>query len=174
MSDWTRHRWIGSAIALLGIIGVAIAVMAVVTSLPPPTAGGTCGPGRSSETPLAAFFNPGSIGAGPRPSTANAAGYTQWLAFVGECQSSTDARMLAGLAVLVLSLGLAGGGLAVSRRADRSHKAPRSTADPWPERLAPSGAYQPANPFAPWGGMPPPQAAAEPTAGTPTPGTPSG
>ncbi|MHB1713050.1 MAG: hypothetical protein ACYCV7_16945, partial [Acidimicrobiales bacterium] len=150
--------------------GMGIAVMAVVTSLPAPAAGGTCGPGRSSETPLAAFFDPGSIGAGPRPSTANAAAYDQWLAFVGECQSSTDARMLDGLALLVLSLGAAGVGLAVSRRRDRDHKPPGTNADPTPVAVAvaPAGAFLPAGP--PWSGVTPPQSAGTPSAVTPSSG----
>lgn len=170
MSEWSRHRWVGFAIALLGIMGMGVAVMAVLTTLPAPAAGGTCGPGRSSETALAAFFSPGSIGAGPRPSTANAAGYDQWLAFVGECQSSTDARMLDGLSLLVLSLGVAGVGLAVSRRHDRGHKPAGENAGPWPLTIAPAGAFLPTSP--PWGGVAPANSAGTPTAVTPTSGWP--
>ncbi len=102
------RRWVGAAIAFVGVMGIAVALTAVLVSLPVPAAGGTCGPGRSSESAAAAFFNPASIGAGAEPpASAGAAPRLEWLAFIGECQSATDARMLAGLGILVLALGAA-------------------------------------------------------------------
>jgi hypothetical protein len=43
-----------------------------------------------------------SIGAGPRPSSPAIAVY-EWQAFVGQCQASTNARMVDGLALLVVA-----------------------------------------------------------------------
>ncbi len=95
--------------ALLGVGFLAAAVTVALSALPVPAAGGTCGPSTSSESALAAFVNPASIGAGPEPSAASG-GRSQWVAFVQECQSSTDTRMAqAGttfVAGLVLGLGL--------------------------------------------------------------------
>jgi len=105
--DATVRLWIRLGFAIVGIFGVAVAVSAVVVNLPPPGVGGTCGPGAGSEAPIVAFFNPASIGAGVEPSGASALAHSLWLAFVGECQSSTDARILIALAVLVLSVAFA-------------------------------------------------------------------
>jgi len=102
------------ALIIVGIFGVAFAVTGVLTDLPSPAAGGTCGPGKGSETPLEAFFNPASIGAGKEPPTTDAEARLQWLAFVGECQASTDSRVLSTFAITVLGLGLAGLGLALA------------------------------------------------------------
>ena len=101
------RMWIRLGFALLGIVGAAIAITAIVVALPQPAVGGTCGPGQSSEAPIVALFNPGSIGAGAEPPASDATGRVQWLAFVGECQSSTDGRVLAGFGILVLSVGVA-------------------------------------------------------------------
>jgi hypothetical protein len=64
---------------------------------------------RSSESAIAAFFNPASIGAGPEPS-ATSVGRPQWLAFVNECQSATNTRIATAGAIfvgaLLLGLGL--------------------------------------------------------------------
>ena len=119
MSRRVQPHWIGAGLALLGVAGVATAVTAVLTALPAPAAGGTCGPGRGSESAIAAFLNPGSIGAGPAPSAANVAAHWQWLAFVGECQAATSSRMLGAFAVLVLALCALAVGLLVYRRSAR-------------------------------------------------------
>lgn len=119
MSRRVQPRWIGAGLGLLGVVGVSAAVTAVLTALPAPAAGGTCGPGRSSETALAAFLNPGSIGAGSPPPTANVAAHAQWLAFVGECQAATSSRILGAFAILVLALCVAVAGLVLYRRAAR-------------------------------------------------------
>lgn len=42
---------------------------------------------------MGAFFNPASIGAGPRPSAASGQ-RPQWQAFVNECQTATDTHIL--------------------------------------------------------------------------------
>lgn len=107
MRDATVRLWIRLGFAIVGVFGVAVAISAVVVNLPAPGVGGTCGPGSGSEAPIAAFFNPASIGAGVEPSSASAVAHSLWLAFVGECQSSTDARILIGMAVLVLSVAFA-------------------------------------------------------------------
>ncbi len=118
------RRRVGAVLVLLGLMGVAIAVTAVLTALPQPAAGGTCGPSSgSSETPLVAFFDPVTIGAGPKPPTSNTTSYLDWLAFVGECQSATDGRILEALAILILSIGVGGGGLLVSRHSLTSIRA---------------------------------------------------
>jgi hypothetical protein len=108
---------VGVVLLGLALLGLAMAVAGMLAPLPTPAAGGTCGPGRGSESAAEAFFNPGSIGAGGVPSTA--AGYYQRLAFIGECQSSTDARMLQTGAVLVLSLVLLVIGLLLLRSPGR-------------------------------------------------------
>jgi len=107
--------WVRLTSALLGVLGVAVAITAVVVALPPPAVGGTCGPGRGSEAAIAAFFNPASIGAGARPPATDLVGRLEWSAFVGECQSSTDARMLLGLGILVLAALVVGAGLLLTR-----------------------------------------------------------
>jgi hypothetical protein len=78
--------------ALLGVGFLAAAITIALTSLPAPAAGGTCGPGTSSESAIAAFLNPASIGAGAEPPAASGM-RSQWLAFINECQSATDTRM---------------------------------------------------------------------------------
>lgn len=98
---------------LVGAVRVICRVMAVVflgaaatvslVSLPAPSVGGTCGPGTSSESAIVAFFNPGSIGAGPEPSVSSGE-LPQWKAFVSACQSATDVRMSVAGALLVGAL----------------------------------------------------------------------
>lgn len=92
-------RW-----ACIGLAGLAVAgaIAIVVLPLPNPVAGGTCGPGRGAEPAIAAFFDPVSIGAGAQPPSGTLQNY-QWQAFVGECQSATNARMVDALALLVLA-----------------------------------------------------------------------
>jgi hypothetical protein len=109
------QRWIGIGLLLLAVVGVAIALTAVLTALPLPAAGGTCGPGRGSESAIGAFFDPGSIGAGREPA-GNTVAHLQWYAFVGQCQAATNSRMLIGLAVLVLALLLGVAGFLFLRR----------------------------------------------------------
>ncbi len=93
--------------ALLGLFGAAFAISGVLFVLPLPAAGGTCGPGRASEAPIVALLDPVSIGAGPEPAASEATSRGMWLAFVSECQSSTDNRAIAALVILVLSIGVA-------------------------------------------------------------------
>jgi hypothetical protein len=95
------------AFAGIGLFGVVVAITGVLYVLPAPAAGGTCGPGRASEAPILAVVNPGSIGAGKEPPATSATSHDQWLAFVGECQSSADGRLLAAIGIIVLSVGVA-------------------------------------------------------------------
>lgn len=96
------HHPLRIASWIIGILALAGAITVVVLPLPKPGAGGTCGPGRGSETAIEAFFNPVSIGAGPRPNSPPIAVY-EWQAFVGQCQASTNARMVDSLALLVVA-----------------------------------------------------------------------
>ncbi len=129
----TYRTWTRLAFALVGVLGAAIALTAVLVALPQPAVGGTCGPGKGSEAPLAAFFNPGSIGAGAEPPSTDPSGQAEWLAFVGECQSATDARILTGFAVLVLSVGVAllGPVLVLSSATDRRRPMAAAPTNPW-------------------------------------------
>ena len=97
-----RHHPLRIASWIVGILALAGAVTVVVLPLPKPAAGGTCGPGRGSEPAVVAFFDPASIGAGPRPSAPTIAVF-EWQAFVGECQASTNSRMVDALALVLLS-----------------------------------------------------------------------
>lgn len=104
----------------LGLFGAGLAISGVFIALPPPAAGGTCGPGQASEAPIVALFDPISIGAGPKPAASNRASRAEWNAFVSECQSSADDRGLAALAILVVSALVAiGGPILVLRRMRR-------------------------------------------------------
>jgi hypothetical protein len=110
----TSRRTVGLALVLLGLFGAAFAVSGLFAALPAPAVGGTCGPGRSSESAIVAFFDPVSIGAGVEPSattTANVVARADWMAFVGECQASADSRVLSTFALLVLSVVVALAGL---------------------------------------------------------------
>ena len=125
MPTTSTRRLAGAVLVFLGVMGIAIALSAVLTSLPAPAAGGTCGPGTSSESAAAAFFDPVSIGAGPPPpASAGTAAHLDWLAFIGECQSAANSRMLVGLFTLALALGAGVGGLVLLRRSGRA--APRA------------------------------------------------
>jgi hypothetical protein len=144
-----RTRWIGAGLLLAGVVGVTMAVTAVLAALPAPAAGGTCGPGRGSEGALFAFLDPVSIGAGsPPPATASAAAHLQWLAFVSECQSSANSHMLAGLFALVLGLGAIAGGVHLLRRAPLSQPDPGLSDDEDP-------AAGPSSPGDSWSGRAP-------------------
>jgi hypothetical protein len=104
----TSRRTVGLVLVLLGLFGAAFAVSGLFAALPAPAVGGTCGPGRSSESAIVAFFDPVSIGAGAEPAaattTTTAIARADWMAFVGECQASADSRVLATLFLLVLSV----------------------------------------------------------------------
>src|SRR5271170_6249192 len=89
-----------SACVVVAVALVAAAFAVALASLPIPAVGGTCGPGTGSESALSAFFNPKSIGAGREPSAASG-DRPQWRAFVSECQSATDRRMVVSGSVLV-------------------------------------------------------------------------
>jgi hypothetical protein len=95
----------------IGGFGVAYAAAGMFTALPAPAIGGTCGPSTGSETAAEALTEPGSIGAGPQPAKTNVSGHHQWATFVQQCQSLADRRGLASLAILVVSLAVAGIGL---------------------------------------------------------------
>ncbi len=136
MAQRRAPRWIGITLLLLAVVGVAIALTAVLTSLPPPPVGGTCGPGRGAESAIAAFFNPGSIGAGREPA-GNSVAHLQWYAFVGQCQASTNSRMMIGLAVLVLALLIAVAGWLVLRRSMASAATEPGPSDPGRDDLEP-------------------------------------
>jgi hypothetical protein len=106
----------------LGLAGAAFAVTGLLVALPPVT-GGTCGPGQGSEAPIVALFDPVTIGAGPEPPAKDAAGRTQWSAFVHACQSATDDRAAISFPVLVVSLVIAFlGAVAVGRKSRRHGK----------------------------------------------------
>jgi hypothetical protein len=104
MEHTPAHVWVRLTFLFLGLFGVGLAISGVFIALPPPAAGGTCGPGTASEAPIAALLNPHSIGAGPEPAASNTEGRLEWDAFVSECQSSADNRGLAALAILVVSV----------------------------------------------------------------------
>src|ERR1700722_20618571 len=76
----------------VGLFGAAFAITGALVALPKPGVGGTCGPGRSSESSIVAFFDPGSIGAGSEPATTDATDRAQWMAFVGGGQASAAGR----------------------------------------------------------------------------------
>lgn len=104
----------------IGCFGVAYAAAGMLTALPAPAVGGTCGPSTGSETALEALAEPGSIGAGPEPPASNATAHHQWQTFIQQCQSLADRRGLASLAVFVLSLAVAAIGLIWVLRRPRS------------------------------------------------------
>lgn len=123
-----RHSGIKFALVFLGLFGAAFAITGLLVALPPPAVGGTCGPGRSSESALVAFFDPVTIGAEQEPPATDTAGRADWLAFVGECQSSADSRVLAVFAILVLSAGVALAGSALVLTGRRRSSAPAALA----------------------------------------------
>ena len=113
----------------VGLFGAAFAITGALVALPNPAVGGTCGPGRSSESSIVAFFAPGSIGAGSEPATTDATDRAKWMGFVGECQASADGRILTTFAVLVLSVTVALAGTAWAWRAGtRASSVPRTSA----------------------------------------------
>ena len=95
----------------IGCFGVAYAAAGMLTALPAPAIGGTCGPSTGSETAGEALARPGSIGAGPEPAKSNVTAHHQWQTFIQQCQALADRRGLASAAILVISLAVAGIGL---------------------------------------------------------------
>lgn len=95
----------------IGCFGTAYAAAGMLTAMPAPAVGGTCGPSTGSETALEALAKPGSIGAGPQPPTSNVTAHQQWKTFIDQCQSLADRRGLASLAIFVISLAVASIGL---------------------------------------------------------------
>jgi len=128
-----------TALALLfifiGCFGTAYAAAGMLTALPAPAVGGTCGPSTGSETALEALAEPGSIGAGPEPPTSNATAHHQWQTFVQQCQTLADRRGLASLAVFVASVAVAVIGLLWVLRGSRKDGDADETSDgpsEWP------------------------------------------
>jgi hypothetical protein len=99
--------WFRVTLVFLGLFGAAFAISGLLIALPKPAIGGTCGPGKSSESAIVALFNPGSIGAGAEPPATSATDRADWMAFVGECQASADARVLAAVVIFAVSLAVA-------------------------------------------------------------------
>lgn len=121
MVTQSSHQfWIRLSFALVGLFGVGLAISGLLVALPAPAAGGTCGPGKASEAPIAALVDPISIGAGPEPPVTDTAARADWDAFVNECQTSADDRGLAALAILVLSFFVGVVGPMVWRRTRRT------------------------------------------------------
>lgn len=130
---------VGCTLLFIGFLAAAATI--ALTPLPAPAAGVSCGPGASSESAIVAFFDPVSIGAGAEPPAASA-GRSQWLAFVSECQSSTDTRMVKAGATLAGAILL---GLVLPWAVRRSAKVSRIEQ----VQLAPPGWYpDPADPNA--------------------------
>jgi len=117
-----HHMGFRLALVFVGLFGVAFAIAGLLVGLPSPAVGGTCGPGTSSESAIVAFFDPGSIGAGAEPAATNATDRADWMAFVGECQSSADSRVLGTFAILIVAIGIAALGIALARDGSRKAK----------------------------------------------------
>ena len=113
----------------IGCFGTAYAAAGMLTALPAPAVGGTCGPSTGSETALEALAEPGSIGAGPQPPASNVTAHHQWTTFVQQCQSLADRRGLASLAILVISLAVAAVGLIWVLRKPRQDDGSGETVD---------------------------------------------
>jgi len=123
MRHASRRTGLWWSLALVGLFGGAFAIAGLFAALPAPAVGGTCGPGKLSESAVVAFFDPDSIGAGSEPAattTANALSRADWMAFVGECQASADSRVLSTFAILVLSIVVALLGIWLAVRATRA------------------------------------------------------
>jgi hypothetical protein len=127
--------WVRVAFAFIGIFGIAFAVAGMIAPLPTPAAGGTCGPGTSSESPIVALFDPASIGAGAEPPATQSVARQQWKAFVDQCQTATDNRMVAAGVIVSVSLGLALIGPHLVLRSRRSGSVTSHPATPQPTTL---------------------------------------
>jgi len=99
----TVIRMVRVTCAVLAVLYLAAALTIALVELPAPAIGGTCGPGTASESALAAFFDPVSIGAGPEPSAASGE-RPQWQDFVNACQSSANTRVTTSGGILVAAL----------------------------------------------------------------------
>lgn len=128
MKHSSRDIGIRLVFLVIGVFGAAFAVTGVLVALPAPAAGGTCGPGQASEAPIVALFDPHSIGAGPEPAASNTAARGDWVAFVGDCQASTDDRAIAAAIILLFSIGIAVVGPMLVRRRRRK---PADSLVPW-------------------------------------------
>jgi hypothetical protein len=129
----------------VGCFGIAYAAAGMLTALPAPAIGGTCGPSTASETALQALTQPGSIGAGPQPSTSNVPEHRQWATFIHQCQALADHRGLTSLAIFVVSLVVAGVGLLwVLRRNRVDDDADRANGEPGAPVYSPLGLHDPA------------------------------
>jgi hypothetical protein len=112
----SRRRGIGLALIFVGLFGAAFAISGLLAGLPRPAVGGSCGPGRTSESSIVALFDPVTIGAGREPAATHATDRADWMAFVGECQASADSRVLATFLILTISVGVALAGAMVLRK----------------------------------------------------------
>jgi hypothetical protein len=118
-------RPIGIVLVCLGLFGAAFGVSGLLSPLPRPAVGETCGPGQGSEAAVVAIFDPITIGAGPEPPAGQAGSRAQWLAFVQSCQSASDQRAAVTFPILIASAGLsAAGGVLLYRRFRRPIEAP--------------------------------------------------
>ncbi len=129
MKQRSEISWAALVLIFVGLFGVAVALTALWSELPAPAAGGTCGPGRGSETAIEALVDPGSIGAGAEPPTTRAAARAQWNQFVDECQSATNDRALLAFPVLVVSAGITVVGFVLLRRRGNRSTGGASTSD---------------------------------------------
>ena len=124
----------------IGCFGTAYAAAGMLTALPAPAVGGTCGPSTGSETALEALARPGSIGAGPEPPVSNTTAHHQWQTFIQQCQSLADRRGLASLAVFVISVAVAAIGLTWVLRRPRTERVADDSVDgssDWPGEPGP-------------------------------------
>jgi hypothetical protein len=143
--------WLALAFVFVGLFGTTVAVSGLWAPLPPPRAGGTCGPGLGSEAAIAALVNPNSIGAGAEPPATNAAARAQWSQFVRECQTATDDRALVTIPLLIVSLGLGVAGLVLlwKRLEHPTRPAPLSGDRQWWSSPPPPAPPHRSPPFAP-------------------------
>ncbi len=116
MKQRSEVSWAALILIFVGLFGVAVALTSLWSELPAPAVGGTCGPGKGSETAIEALVNPGSIGAGAEPAASRAAARAQWKQFVNECQTATNNRALLAFPVLIVSAGIAVVGFVLLRR----------------------------------------------------------
>jgi hypothetical protein len=126
--------WAGIVLVCVGLFGAAFAITGMVTGLPVPAAGGTCGPGKGSEAAIVALFDPITIGAGPEPPATDATDRAEWSEFVHDCQTEADDRAFAVFPILIASVAVAViGPLVVWRRSRRQARpAPVGVASVWP------------------------------------------
>ena len=132
MKQRSEISWAALLLIFVGLFGVAVALTALWSELPAPAAGGTCGPGRGSETAIEALVDPGSIGAGAEPPATRAAARAQWNQFVNECQTATNDRALLAIPVLVVAAGITVVGFVLlRRRGNRSADRASTTGQRW-------------------------------------------